>query len=163
VGWAGGISHSGDLEVIADVVKELAGEVDWVFLGMCPDALRPFIAEFHPGVPMDRYPAKLASLGLDLALAPLEFNPFNEAKSNLKLLEYGVLGYPVICTDIVPYQCGLPVTRVKNRYRDWVSAIREHLADPDASKTKGAALRNAVLEDWTIERHMARWLAGWTR
>src|SRR5690606_13576622 len=33
VGWAGGSSHTGDLETIADVVRELADEVEWVFFG----------------------------------------------------------------------------------------------------------------------------------
>ena len=49
VGWAGGIGHGGDLEAIAEVVRELADEVDWVFFGFCPDALRPYVREYHPG------------------------------------------------------------------------------------------------------------------
>src|SRR5690606_28289037 len=89
VGWAGGVSHTGDLEMIADVVAELADEVDWVFFGMCPDRLRPHVAEFHPGVDIAQYPRALALLRLDLAIAPLEQNRFNECKSNLRLLEYG--------------------------------------------------------------------------
>ena len=60
-----------------------------MFFGMCPEKLRPFVHEFHIGLPIDQYPAKLASLDLDLALAPLEQNLFNECKSNLRLLEYG--------------------------------------------------------------------------
>ncbi len=64
VGWAGGVSHDGDLAVIADVVRTLAGEVDWVFFGMCPEPLRRFVAEFHPGVPIGQYPRVLAALGL---------------------------------------------------------------------------------------------------
>lgn len=161
VGWAGGVSHTGDLELILDVVKELADEVDWVFLGMCPEFLRPYVRDYHPGVPFDQYPAKLASLGLDLALAPLELNAFNEAKSNLKLLEYGVLGYPIICTDIVPYQCDLPVTRVKNRFRDWVGAIRESLADRAALAKRGKLLKRAVLDNWMLDDHCEEWLAAW--
>lgn len=161
VGWAGSVSHSGDLELIVDVVKELADEVDWVFLGMCPEFLRPYVRDFHPGVPFEQYPAKLANLGLDLALAPLELNAFNESKSNLKLLEYGVLGYPVICTDITPYQCNLPVLRVKNRFRDWVAAIRDSLADRDALGRKGAELRQVVLDQWMLDDHCAEWLAAW--
>jgi hypothetical protein len=73
-------------------------------LGMCPDKLRPYVHEFHSGVPIEEYPRKLASLNLDLALAPLEENAFNECKSNLRLLEYGACGFPVIATDIVCYQ-----------------------------------------------------------
>ena len=161
VGWAGGVSHSGDLELIAEVVKTLATEVDWVFLGMCPEQLRPHVREFYPGVPFDKYPAKLASLGLDLALAPLEINAFNESKSNLKLLEYGVLGYPVICTDALPYQGSLPVTRLRNKPQHWIKAIREQLADRGELQRSGQALREAVLNDWMLDPHLADWLAAW--
>ncbi len=97
VGWAGAVGHGGDLALITAVVEATAKEVDWVFFGMCPDRIKPLVAEFHGWVPLYDYAGKLASLDLDLAVAPLEYHPFNEAKSNLRLLEYGVLGYPVIC------------------------------------------------------------------
>lgn len=161
VGWAGGVGHTGDLEMIADVVRDLADEVDWVFFGLCPDALRPYVREFHTGVPLPQYPSKLASLDLDLALAPLENNPFNEAKSHLRILEYGILGYPVICSDIFPYQGDFPVTRVANRYRDWVRAIREQIADRQALVAAGDRLREHVRAHWLLEEHLDDWLAAW--
>ncbi|OWJ91228.1 O-antigen biosynthesis protein [Pseudomonas sp. A46] len=162
VGWAGGAGHTGDLEMIVDVVKELAGEVDWVFFGMCPEAIRPYVKEVHPGVDINRYPQALASLNLDLALAPVEQNLFNECKSNLRLLEYGACGYPVICSDVRCYQDGLPVTRVKNRFRDWVDAIRMHLNDPDASARAGDLLRETVLRDWMLSGdNLAEWHRAW--
>jgi hypothetical protein len=107
------------------------------------------------------YPEKLASLDLDLAIAPLEHNSFNEAKSNLRLLEYGVLGYPVICTDIVPYQGDLPVVRLKNRHRDWIKTIRDMVADRDACRREGQKLREAVLADWMLEDHLDEWRGAW--
>jgi glycosyltransferase involved in cell wall biosynthesis len=162
VGWAGGVSHTGDLELIADVVKELANEVDWVFFGMCPDRLRPHVKEVHPGVQINRYPQALAGLNLDLALAPVEQNLFNECKSNLRLLEYGACGFPVVCSDVRCYQDGLPVTRVKNRFRDWVEAIRMHIADLDATARAGDALREAVLGGWMLEgEHLHAWRNTW--
>ncbi len=161
VGWAGGIGHTGDLELIVDVVRDTADEVDWVFFGLCPDALKPLVREFHPGVPLDQYPAKLASLDLDLAVAPLEDNAFNEAKSHLRLLEYGVLGYPVICSDLTPYQGDFPVTRVANRYRDWMRAIRDAVADPVALRATGDALCAKVLAEWMMEDHLDTWLRAW--
>ncbi|HTV86124.1 MAG TPA: glycosyltransferase family 92 protein [Dyella sp.] len=162
VGWGGGSSHRGDLELIADVVRDLADEVEWVFFGMCPDKLRPYIHEFHNGVPIEEYPRKLASLNLDLALAPLENNIFNECKSNLRLLEYGACGFPVIATDIVCYQTDLPVTRVRNRYKDWVDAIRMHLADLDQTARTGDALRDAVHKDWMLsEDKLIEWRTAW--
>lgn len=163
VGWAGGISHTGDLELIADVVKELAGEVEWVFFGMCPDRLRPYISEFHPGVQIESYPQALARLNLDLALAPVEQNLFNECKSNLRLLEYGACGFPVICSDVRCYQGdALPVTRVKNRFRDWVDAIRSHINDLDAAARAGDDLRAAVLGGWMLEgENLEAWRKAW--
>lgn len=162
VGWGGGAGHTGDLELIADVVRELAGEVDWIFFGLCPEKLKPYIKEYHVGVPIADYPAKLASLNLDLALAPLEDNLFNACKSNLRLLEYGACGFPVICSDLVTYREPLPVTRVKNRYKDWVQAIRMHLSDLDASEAHGDRLREAVLKDWMLtEPHLHEWRDTW--
>ncbi|PPT90695.1 O-antigen biosynthesis protein [Xanthomonas theicola] len=162
VGWAGGASHTGDLELIADVVQALAGEVHWVFMGMCPPRLRPHVAEVHPGVDFARYPQALAALRLDLALAPLEDNLFNRCKSNLRLLEYGACGYPVVASDLPPYQDGLPATLVKNRFRDWINAIRMHLADAQASAAAAAALHAAVRRDWMLHgANLQAWRAAW--
>ena len=58
-----------------------------------------------------RYPARLARMNLDIAVAPLVDHPFNRAKSALKLLEYGALALPVVATDIEPYR-GAPVSLV---------------------------------------------------
>lgn len=162
VGWAGGNSHRGDLELIVDVVRELADEVDWVFFGMCPDKLRPYVKELHSGIAISQYPAALAALDLDLALAPLEDNVFNACKSNLRLLEYGACGFPVVCSDIVCYRGDLPVTRVRNRFKEWVDAIRMHLADLDATAKMGDALREAVRRDWMLTGdNLKEWRDAW--
>ncbi|MBA0167938.1 glycosyltransferase [Pectobacterium sp. CFBP8739] len=159
VGWAGGSSHKGDLAILRSVVKELENEVEWVFMGMKPEGVK---CEFHTGVPIDYYPQKTASLNLDLALVPLEYNQFNECKSNLRLMELGACGVPVICTDIEPYRCNLPVTRVDNRFKDWADAIRMHLADMDATARAGDQLRDAVYKDWMLEGDgLTDWLQAW--
>lgn len=162
VGWAGGAGHTGDLELIADVVRDLADEVEWVFLGMCPEKLRPYMHEFHEGVAIADYPAKLASLNLDLGLAPLEMNLFNECKSNLRLLEFGICGIPMVCTDIRPYQNDLPVTRVRNRYKDWIEAIRLHINDLDATAKRADELQARVQNDWMLkDLRLEQWRAAW--
>lgn len=162
VGWAGGSSHTGDLEMIADVVRAFADRVEWVFFGMCPAKLRPFVYEYHSGVEIQKYPEKLASLNLDLALAPVEDNLFNRCKSNLRLLEYGACGYPVICSDVECYHYDFPVTRVKNRFKDWVEAIEMHLDDCEASWRTGDALRNLVHKEWMLTgQPLKNWMAAW--
>jgi GT2 family glycosyltransferase len=161
VGWAGAVGHLGDLMVLESVIEATAQEVDWVFFGMCPEKFRRIVAEYHEWVPLRDYAEKLAALDLDLAVAPLEHNPFNEAKSNLRLLEYGVLGYPVVCTDIFPYQCDLPIVRVANRHHAWVRAIRDLVADRDSCRGVGERLRDAVVKDWLLEDHLDEWRKAW--
>lgn len=164
VGWAGAQQHSGDLAIIAEAVKQTADEVDWIFFGMCPEEIRPYVAEYHPfEVGVEAYPAKLASLNLDLAVAPLELHPFNEAKSNLRLLEYGILGLPVICTDIFPYRTdNAPVTRVANETDAWVQAIRERAHDLDAAAREGDILEAWVRRHYLLSSRLNEWQAALT-
>lgn len=161
VGWAGAQQHLGDLELLLPVLQALHRDVDFVFMGMCPDSLRPYVAEFHDFVAIDAYPAKLAGLDLDLALAPLEDIPFNKAKSNLRLLEYGIFGWPVVCTDIEPFQLyDAPVTRVPNDPEQWIAAIRSLLADPAELARRGQTLRDWVLNGFILEDHLEEWRRG---
>lgn len=157
VGWAGGQQHQGDLELIAEVVEATAREVDWVFFGMCPDRLRPYVKEVYGFEPNFRdYVARLASLNLDLAVAPLELNPFNEAKSNLRLLEYGMLGWPVVASDILPYQ-DAPVARVPNTPSAWLEAIRARVHDLKAARAEGKRLAAWVRGNCLLEHHIEAW------
>lgn len=159
VGWAGGNSHDGDLAILRPLIEALGNQVEWVFMGMKPAQVS---CEFHSGVPFDWYPQKLASLSLDLALVPLEINLFNECKSNLRLLELGACGIPVICSDIEPYRGSLPVTRVKNHFRHWMKAIHEHLSDPQLLAARGDALQQAVRRDWLLTpQSLTEWQQAW--
>lgn len=167
VGWAGAQQHAGDLMLIFDLVRETAHEIDWVFFGLCFEELLPYVAEVQNPVAFEEYPSKLASLDLDLAVAPLEINRFNEAKSNLKLLEYGALGIPVVCSDIVPYQ-GAPVGRVRNTKQAWRAAILDRIHDLDAAAAEGDRLRDWVRADWMLDARLEHWLscfspAGYTQ
>ncbi len=157
VGWAGAQQHLGDLEWLAPVIETLADEVDWVFMGMCPQAFRPWIKEFHKPVHYARYPEKLARLNLDLAIAPLEINAFNECKSDLRLLEYGVLGWPVLASDIHPYR-NPRVTTVANDPKAWIAAIREHISEPAALARQGNRLRDWVIANRLLENNTRPWL-----
>lgn len=163
VGWAGGVGRQGDLEMIADVIKDLADQVDWIFFGMCPESIRPYVREFYAGVPTLQYPQMLMAQDWDLAIAPLEVNPFNECKSNLQLLEYGWCGVPVVCSNITPYQGYLPATLVKNRFKDWRDAIMERVADLGACRQEGLELQKMVANDWVLAgNNLQSWHEAWT-
>jgi GT2 family glycosyltransferase/glycosyltransferase involved in cell wall biosynthesis len=161
IGWAGAAQHQGDLAWLAPVVEALAGEVEWVFLGMCPEALKPFATVELAMVDFARYPSVLAQLGLSVAIAPLALHDFNRCKSNVKLLEYGILGIPVVCTDIEPYR-NAPVERAANRPERWIDALRARIADPDGARREGAELRRWVESGWMLEDALDQWLTALT-
>ncbi|WP_409488666.1 glycosyltransferase [Pseudomonas promysalinigenes] len=162
VGWVGAMSEQDDLELIAEAIKILADEVHWVVLGSCPEHLRPFMHEVHASVPAERYADKLASLNLDLAVVPLQQSLLNRCKSNLRLLEHGVCGVPVICSDIEAHHGDLPIKRVAGQAAAWVDAIRIHISDLEAVAQLGDYLRQCVLQGWMLdEPALVRWRNGW--
>ncbi len=153
--------HWGDLKMMVEVVATLSEQVDWVFMGMCPDVLRPYVKEFHPFVSFADYPAKLATLDLDLAIAPLEVNAFNEAKSNLRLLEYGAMGWPVVCSDVYPFRTSQPpVQRVPNTPQAWLQALQPLLKDPALRQHQGQALHDWVSEHYYLSRNTGVWYSA---
>jgi hypothetical protein len=166
VGWYGQHSqHVEDLKIVETVVTALARDVDFVFYGDVPPGLPAQDAAFehYPATPIELFPAMLAALDLDLLLSPLANNAFNECKSNLRLLQAGMLGYAVIATDIEPHR-GLPVTLVGNTPAAWIRAIRERIGERAAVRVAGLELQRAVNERFTLDDRWAeRIFTTWTR
>ena len=158
VGWIGAGQHKGDLDLVAEVVKATADEFDWVFMGMCTDAIKPLIKEFHGFVAIGDYPKKMSSLQLDIAIAPLETNHFNECKSNLRLLEYGAMGWPVVCSDVFPYQTmDAPVVRCSDSVEEWVDALRSLARDEARRLELGTALHAWVQSHYLLKNQVPAW------
>ena len=163
IGWAGQANvHKGDTVIFESIMEALKDEVEWVFLGGAPRTVNcpGVISETFSMVDVVEYPKKLASLNLDLALAPLVPNPFNEAKSDLRILQYGILGYPVIGTDIYPHRQA-PILRLPHEPQAWIKAIRERIHDVDALEREGEQLREWVLTHRLIEHVLPRYERAW--
>ena len=124
VGWAGSATHKDDLSLMENAITQSLDKVEWHFLGYIPSYLKGKVVE-HPYVPVDQYVQSLHSLNLDVAIAPLQVNRFNECKSNLKLIEFGAIGLPVITTDVYPYgyNPGIKIKNGKNAWQTWLEAI----------------------------------------
>jgi glycosyltransferase involved in cell wall biosynthesis len=158
VGWAGAQQHLGDLDMIQTVVAHFSTQVDWVFMGMCPPSIQPHVKEVHPFVSIDVYPQTLANLDLDIAIAPLEDNPFNACKSNLRLLEYGAMGWPVVCSDVYPFRTGNPpVLRVVNECDAWIDALDSLLSDAELRQSLGDGLNRWVKSNFALSQHVDAW------
>jgi GT2 family glycosyltransferase/glycosyltransferase involved in cell wall biosynthesis len=156
-GWAGANQHFGDLAWLESVVAETSAHVDWVFLGAVPDALARHACERHPMVPIDKYPSFLAGLQLDIAIAPLADHPFNRAKSNIKVLEYGRLGIPVLASAIEPY-ANTPAITLPNKTTSWRDALMALAADACARERRGKELQNWVLANGMLASRRLQWL-----
>ena len=153
VGWVGGIGHSGDIKLLEDILYKLHDTVDWVFMGMMPENCDRSMFEVHEAVSIEHYHQKLASLDLDIALAPLADNAFNESKSNLRVLEYGAAGFAVLASDVAPYRTIENARLLPFVSGVWESAIRELVANPELINEMAEKLHEEVANKWCLDKH----------
>jgi len=115
--WAGSGAHfntarSGsspdDFDHIINTVIKTKTKYKWIFFGAVPKPLEHLVLsgdiEFHKWVPIYDYPRVKHSLNADIMVAPLQDNPFNNSKSDLKYIEGCAFGIPVVCQDIHTYK-----------------------------------------------------------
>lgn len=163
IGLPGSLCHGSMLEIITDLVKTFANDVEWVVYGSCPPALLSLISALHRETDTEIYHQELALMHLDLALVPHDGYPLSHAQAYFHLLEYGASGIPIVCSNSPdPGSSPLTVTRVPNQFVHWHDAIGAHLADPDASEKMGKALQGEVRQHWLLDdARLAMWSKAW--
>ena len=112
-----------------------------------------------PWIAFKDYPEVIAWGGFDLAIAPLKDDPFNDAKSNIKWLESGIQGIPLLCSDIGPY-ARIPdgcAVKVSNTPFQWAEGLRNMLLDPALRGRVAARAREAVLDCFTLDQGLKTW------
>lgn len=140
IGWVGSQFHEGDLDCVTDALIRLvqSPRVKLVFSGWVPERIRREVhackLELHPFVPTNNYYYALAELNLDIGLAPLYDNRFNEAKSNLKYLEYSMFNVPTVASPVYPYATTITdgedgVLVKKNRHQEWLRQLTRLVED----------------------------------
>lgn len=114
----------------------------------------------HGRVPMEQLPGLLA--GSDIGLVPTRPEPYAHYSLSTKLLEYVVMGVPVIASDLATFRYHFSADAL--RYVPGAdpdalaTAIRRDLADPAGlQKRAGEALRQYERYRW--ERQRERYLA----
>ncbi|WP_047237695.1 hypothetical protein [Chromobacterium subtsugae] len=161
VAWSGTEAEVEDLMLLTGIILATGGEIDWIVFGHCPDALHPYLAEYHPfDLASEDYPRKLASLGIDLAVMPKHADGRREAAGRRRLLEYGALGIPVACSalDDWPGLAQAPVARADNEAAAWSQVLLERARDLERAGREGERLKAWVKENCMLGPHLPSWL-----
>jgi GT2 family glycosyltransferase/glycosyltransferase involved in cell wall biosynthesis len=143
--YMGTASHREDVEMIAPMMQavlDVRPEVELIQIGGGVPL---------PGARMIPVPASYASYPefviwfraicstCGLALAPLRDTPFNQMKSEIKVLDYAFGGLPAVYSAVGPYKRNVSHRRtgllVDNNLASWVRSIHELLDDSELRET----------------------------
>lgn len=166
VGWAGGEGHWDDVVAWLPAIERLLAEDERVIFGTIgkrvASELDPRFREqgrvFElPFVSIENYPGALCNF--DLAIAPAGRNDFFKGKSDLRWLECGALGIPVVADPFVYDEVEEPRTGLLASTADEAySALRRLIDHPAERQEIAANARQHVMERRTIEVMCEQWV-----
>ena len=97
---------------------------------------------------------------MDIGIAPLEFNNFNDSKSDIKVAECGRYGLPLIATDCGCYEdliqngeTGYLIDKTNPR-QEWVRRISQMVKDPQGCREMGLNLKAVTDELYDINKQV---------
>lgn len=172
IGWAGGIHHDPDVKIFAGIphiVNQKVGRenVQWDFYGHPPPPDKPgekkdwqhdvwqhykntmmkgFAGDknynIHFAMPPNAYGVMYANM--DIAIAPLALNNFNDSKSEIKVAEAGRYGVPIIASNVGCYNETI------------VNGETGYLIAPEAGKKAWADVMAKVIKDKKLRETMGK-------
>lgn len=157
---------------------------------ICSPAYKDFLHKFLKGVQwplvenepyrrewtkdVDNYATHYRNV--DILLAPLDPNPFNEVKSELKFIEAGFTHTAIIATNFGPYTIGSKnmfekggiindegtcvLIQPSKRPKDWVKVIKKLIDNPELITKLQDNLYNSVKDKYDI-RNVTKTRAEW--
>lgn len=92
-------------------------------------------------------------MNFDIGLAPLTDNDFNRAKSNLRILEYGIQGLATVASPVEPYKpaCDLGLVLKATDEVEWFDALVELVEKPQLRSELGAKLSKYVRDNFDMK------------
>lgn len=171
-GWIGSAAHYENLLMIKDAVIDILKKYPNTYFHCMemygisvwnPDSLPPEINKRiirHPWATLREWPAFIAGLGLDIALAPAVDNLFNRAKSNLRYLECSFYKAAVIASPTECYLCikdGVTGLYAQER-EDWFEQIEKLVLDPKLRKSIAENAYKDVIENYNMKKNAHLWL-----
>jgi hypothetical protein len=88
---------------------------------------------------------------IDIGIVPLTTNQFNEAKSNLKGLEYALSGIPFVASDTQEYRDlhDIGIGRIAKSNKDWLKHLKQ-LIDPEVRQAERERNYKLAVENFNI-------------
>lgn len=165
IGWAGSASHLQDMKESAYGLRRV---LDWHpntveahFIGCDMRHILRREARFTRWAKITADYYKL--IDFDIGIAPLRPGIFTDAKSAIKVMEYGALGIPCVASDVTPYRDYVidGVTGwIVRRPEQWAQRLRELVNDEAMREEMGAKARE-VASQHTIQTGWQDWEAAY--
>lgn len=95
---------------------------------------------------------------IDIGIVPLTNNPFNEAKSSLKGLEYAMSMIPFVASDTQEYRdlAELGCGRIAKRPKDWIRHLEE-LLDPEVRRLEAEKNFEVAVNNFSLFKMKYKW------
>jgi len=158
--WTTTAHHHHDFNVVEHALSDVAQGYEnikiimWGYMTRrLSEMIPPSKLEYYGWIPVDHYYRTLASMEADIAIAPLDSDSiYNKAKTPLKFLEYGLMKYCPVVSNVEPYSC------VKHMETGWVVRKNKHKYWKDALCTliEDKDLRTKLADNahkWVWENH----------
>ena len=185
IGWAGGIHHRPDVQEFASIphlVNQKVGreKVFWDFYGLPRIAkdnekdwwqveaweeykrslLRGFKGHpnwrIHHAEPPDNYGMFYANM--DVAIAPLQMNEFNDSKSEIKVAECGRYSVPLVASNVGCYdeviingETGYLIPPDASKM-SWIKRLSELVKNPEKTRQMGRNLHEITEKYFNINK-----------
>jgi len=175
IGYMGTLTHAHDLQIVVEPLRKLlfryADRVRFEILGVSSgqDQIKrmfgPVVKFLEPagGARYERFSHWLrANVHWDIGLAPLSARSFNRYKSDIKYLDYGVMGIPGIFSNVGPYpatvRSGVNGMVVENDVEEWYRAMEALVLDEDLRRRLAACAYEHVVTERTLDARAGDWI-----
>ena len=167
IGYIGGSTHQSDISMIANALIRIKNEFEekviLKFWGVEPPqelishskiGWQPIVASYK------EYAEVFRHQHIDILIAPLEDNLFNQSKSCLKYLEYSTLGVPGVFSKGKSFES--VVEHGKTGFLaasedEWVSCLEDLLESPELRLRIAKNAQESVKNNYLLSDHAQEW------